>query len=209
MPRIIALLILLVFVATVLPNSGVCIQDDAEKNWSDLSDKEKEAIRAEILRKYDSKDIPFRDWLEYTVLERQQLRERWTEVEVELIAESLRFGEELPSFVNKFEFSKEDKKLLKELGITAFDHRIKNYDLRGINLESEDLSNINLNVINLQGSRLRGANLSGSRGNNRGDSHCFIVTFSFLMIQSLHLNNSPDCSTPLRYGCLVEGGAIV
>jgi len=95
-------------------------------------------------------------------LERQQLRERWTEAETELIAESLRFGEELRSFVNKFEFSKEDKKLLKEFGVTAFDNRIKNYDLRGINLESEDLSNINLNVINLQGSRLRGTNLTGS-----------------------------------------------
>jgi uncharacterized protein YjbI with pentapeptide repeats len=58
--------------------------------------------------------------------------------------------------------AEEDKRLLEELGITIFDCRIKNYDLRGMNFEKEDLSNITLNVINLQDSRLRGANLSGS-----------------------------------------------
>ena len=50
----------------------------------------------------------------------------------ELIVESLRHSDELPSFVNKIEFPKEDDKLLKEFGINAFDHRIKSYDLRGI-----------------------------------------------------------------------------
>jgi hypothetical protein len=79
----------------------------------------------------ESKDIPFRKWTEYTELERQQLRGRWTDVQTELIAESLRFEEELPSFVNKVEFTEKDKRLLKELSLTIFDCRIKNYDLRG------------------------------------------------------------------------------
>jgi hypothetical protein len=124
MPRIITLLILLAFVGTVLSQNNVYSQDSSEKNWSDLSEQEKEAARGEILTKYSNKDIPFRERSKYTELERLQLRERCTDVQTELIVESLRFGEELPSFVDKIEFSKEDKKLLEELGITIFDYRI-------------------------------------------------------------------------------------
>ncbi|MEK6224467.1 MAG: hypothetical protein N2A97_06360 [Thermodesulfobacteriales bacterium] len=149
MPRIITLLILLAFVGMVLPQSGVHSQDSSEKNWPDLSEQEKEAVRGEILTKYSNKDIPFRERSKYTELERQQLRERCTDVQTELIAESLRFEEELPSFANKIESHRKNKRLLEELGITIFDYRIKNYDLRGVNFENEDLSNITLNVINL------------------------------------------------------------
>ncbi len=131
MPRIITLLILLAFVGMVLPQSGVHSQDSSEKNWSDLSEQEKEVARGEILTKYSNKDIPFRERSKYTELERLQLRERCTDVQTELIAESLRFGEELPSFVNKVEFTEKDKRLLKELSLTIFDCRINNYDLRG------------------------------------------------------------------------------
>jgi len=38
MPRIITLLILLAFVGTLLPQSGVHSQDSSEKNWPDLSE---------------------------------------------------------------------------------------------------------------------------------------------------------------------------
>jgi uncharacterized protein YjbI with pentapeptide repeats len=69
-------------------------------------------------------------------------------------------GEELRGFANRIPFSEKDNKLLKELGVTSFDHRIKNYDLGGINFENQDLSNLNLNVINFQELRLRGTNLS-------------------------------------------------
>jgi hypothetical protein len=51
MPRIITLLILLAFVGMVLPQSGVHSQDSSEKNWSDLSEEDKEVVRGEILRK--------------------------------------------------------------------------------------------------------------------------------------------------------------
>jgi len=66
MPRIITLLILLAFVGTLLPQSDVHSQDSSEKNWSDLSEQEKEAVKGEILSKYSNKDIPFRKRSEYS-----------------------------------------------------------------------------------------------------------------------------------------------
>ena len=93
MQRIIALFIILFFITSVFPPRVMCIQDDSDTNWSDLSHEEKEAVREKILRKYNSGDIAFKDWSDYTELERQQLGERWTEIKIELIAESLRLNE--------------------------------------------------------------------------------------------------------------------
>lgn len=81
------------------------------------------------------------------------------EIKAKLLRET-QSGEELRGFANRIPFSEKDNKLLKELGVTSFDYRIKNYDLGRINFENQDLSNLNLNVMNLQGSRLRGTNLS-------------------------------------------------
>lgn len=49
MQRIIVLWILLAIVPNVLSYSSVCSQDSTEKNWSDLLDEEKEAIRMNFL----------------------------------------------------------------------------------------------------------------------------------------------------------------
>jgi uncharacterized protein YjbI with pentapeptide repeats len=134
--------------------------ENPKKNWSDYTEEEKEDIKAKLLKKSQGEEVPFKRWSDYTDSEKEQLRTRWTEVEIDLVAIALRNGEELPGFVARMPLSEKDNNLLKELGVTNFDKRIKNYDLRGINLENEDLSNHNLNMINLQGVRLRGANLS-------------------------------------------------
>ncbi len=60
MRNVLTLLIFLAIVGTVCSQNYVYSQDTSGKNWSDLSEEEKEAIRDEILRKHDRKNIPLK-----------------------------------------------------------------------------------------------------------------------------------------------------
>ena len=140
-----------------------------------------------------SLENPKKNWYDYTDSEKEQLRTRWTEVEIDLVAVALKNGEALPGFVNRVPLSEQDNKLLKECGVTSLNDCIKNYDLRGIYLENEDLSNLNLNIVNLQGARLRGTNLSnakllGAKLNNTDLSDSFLNGSSLIGAEFIDVN---------------------
>ena len=113
--------------------------------------------------------IPLKSWSEYTDGEKEALRARWTQDQVEAIVLALKAGTALPDFVAKLPPSGGGMAFVDDLrGISLNGAEAPNAILSSVSLQGADLfgailPGADLTEANLEGAYLRGADLTGAR----------------------------------------------
>lgn len=137
--------------------------------------------------------VEYKEWSELSQEEKDSLRARWTEEKVKKVVEALKEGKDLPYFVNKIPLSEEEIKRIESLefgldkannydlreiplnlqdlqkaelpfahleGADLVEANIQGADLFEANLRGADLSRANLKGVDLSRAKLQGADLS-------------------------------------------------
>ncbi len=137
--------------------------------------------------------VEYKEWSELSEEEKDSLRARWTEEKVKKVVEALKEGKDLPYFVNKIPLSEEEIKRIESLefgldkannydlreiplnlqdlqkaelpfahleGADLVETNIQGADLFEANLRGADLSRANLKGVDLSRAKLQGADLS-------------------------------------------------
>lgn len=109
--------------------------------------------------------IEWKDWSEYTEVEKRDLRDRWTPEKVRQVVQALKETKEMPDFVKVIPLSYDDRIFIDliDLFFEIDKSKVKNYDLRGIDLKEQNLEKVALVLSHLEGADLEKANLQEAR----------------------------------------------